>query len=126
MRDRGKHFYEFGAFVVDSSERVLLREGKPVPITLKAFDTLLLLLQNAGHIVEKDALMKAVWPDTVVVENNLNQSIAALRKALGRRAHRCFYIETVPRRGYRFVAQVTLSGRTGIRHRQTTFTSLHF
>jgi len=73
MSNRGEHFYEFGAFVVDEGERALLRKNRPVPITLKAFDTLLLLVRNAGHIVDKDELLRVVWPDTVVEENNLNQ-----------------------------------------------------
>ena len=126
MADGGEHFYEFGAFQVDSSERVLLREGKPVAITLKAFDTLLLLLRNAGHIVGKDALMKAVWPDTVVEENNLNQSIAALRRAFGESAQDGSYIETVPRRGYRFVAPVTSWRRTKFRDRQARVANLRY
>jgi DNA-binding winged helix-turn-helix (wHTH) protein len=124
MSNHGEDPYGFGAFQVDPIERVLLRKGKPVPITLKAFDTLLLLLRNAGHIVEKDALLKAVWPDTVVEENNLNQSISTLRKAFGESARDHSYIETVPRRGYRFVAQVRRWERNGIRSQRPEVTSL--
>src|SRR5712692_4688954 len=98
-----KHLYEFGPFRLDGTERLLLREGAPLPLTGKAFDTLLVLVQHSGHLIEKDELMKTVWPDAIVEENNLTQSVSALRKALGPEHS---YIETVPRLGYRFVALV--------------------
>jgi len=98
-----KHLYEFGPFRLDGTERLLLREGAPLPLTGKAFDTLLVLVQHSGHLIEKDELMKTVWPDAIVEENNLTQSVSALRKALGPEHT---YIETVPRQGYRFVALV--------------------
>src|SRR5262245_5554470 len=78
----------------------------PVPLTPKAFETLLLLVENRGRLVEKEALMKSVWPDSFVEENNLNRSIYILRKALGESSGQSKYIETVPKHGYRFVASV--------------------
>ena len=96
----------FGPFRVDGAERVLLRDGQPVSLTLKAFDVLLLLLENSGHIVEKDQLMDRVWPGTFVEEGNVKATVSMLRKALGDNQDDNRYIETVPRRGYRFVAEV--------------------
>ena len=96
--------YAFGPFLLDTRERRLLREGIAVPLTLKAFDLLHVLVQNQGHLVSKDELMKRVWPDAVVEENNLTVTISALRKALDEGPTDRQYIETVPRRGYRFVA----------------------
>ncbi|HJQ22389.1 MAG TPA: winged helix-turn-helix domain-containing protein [Blastocatellia bacterium] len=107
MPKKPKHFYRFGAFTVDATNRLLMRDGQPVSITLKALDTLLVLLESRGQIVEKDELMRAVWPDAVVEENNLNQQISTLRKLMGEGPDGKPYIETIPRRGYRFVAQVS-------------------
>jgi len=98
-----KHFYEFGPFCLDATDRQFYRSGTLVALTPKAFDTLLTLVQNSGRTLEKDDLMKVVWPDTIVEENNLTQNVSALRKALG---PEYALIETVPRRGYRFVAEV--------------------
>ena len=103
---QAKHFYEFGPFRLDVTERLLLRNGEPVPLPPKVFDTLLALARHSGRVVEKDELMQMVWPDTFVEENNLNQNVSALRKALGEGAGGQKYIETVPKRGYRFVAVV--------------------
>lgn len=96
--------YAFGPFLLDTRERRLLRDGVAVPLTLKAFDLLQVLVQNQGHLVSKDELMRRVWPDAVVEENNLTVTISALRKALDEGPTDRQYIETVPRRGYRFVA----------------------
>ena len=96
-------FYQFGPFRVDVREGLLQRGGVPVPLTPKAFETLVILLQNRGRLVSKDELLKRVWPDTFVEDGNLTFNISALRKALGHGSHER-YIETVPRRGYRFVA----------------------
>ena len=101
-----KHFYEFGPFRVDVANRLLLRDGEPVPLTIKAFDTLLALVENSGQVLEKNELMKRVWPDAVVEENNLTQNVSALRKIIGEDAAGRRYIETLPRRGYRFVGGV--------------------
>jgi DNA-binding winged helix-turn-helix (wHTH) protein/TolB-like protein len=99
-----KHLYEFGPFRLDAGERLLLREGEAVPLTPKAFDLLLVLVAHCGHLMEKEELMKAVWPDSIVEENNLADNIFKLRKALGEGRHGQRFIETVPKRGYRFVA----------------------
>jgi TolB-like protein/DNA-binding SARP family transcriptional activator len=102
-------FYEFGPFRVDASQRLLARDGTPVPLTPKVFDTLLHLVQHCGTALHKDELMRSIWPDTVVEENNLNQNISILRRVLGdcRTEHR--YIATVPGHGYQFVAEVKSS-----------------
>ena len=101
-----KHLLEFGPFRVDCDERLLLRNGEVVPLAPRVFDTLLLLARNSGHALEKDALMKELWPDTFVEEVNLAQHISLLRKALGESPTKPQYIETIPRRGYRFLALV--------------------
>ncbi len=99
--------FEFGDFRLDAERRLLQRrDGAAVPLTAKVFDTLLCLVRASGTVVAKEALMKTIWPDTIVEENNLTQNISALRRILGEnpRTHR--YIVTVPGRGYRFVAAV--------------------
>jgi TolB-like protein/DNA-binding winged helix-turn-helix (wHTH) protein/thioredoxin-like negative regulator of GroEL len=106
MNGERKHFYAFGPFRLDPEERLLLRDGRPVPLAPKVTETLLLLIQNAGHLVDKDELMKRVWPDAFVEEGNLNKNIFLLRKVLGQWNGGLEYIETVPKRGYRFVASV--------------------
>ncbi len=100
------NLYEFGSFQVDAQERLLFRDGNRISLTPKAFDTLLILIDRQGHMVEKDELMNLVWPDTAVEENNLMQNVHAIRKALGENSHEQKYIETLPRRGYRFIAEV--------------------
>lgn len=100
------HFFRFGEFALDTDQRVLLRDGKPVALTPKVFDTLLILVANNGRIVEKDELMNRLWPDTFVEEANLASNIKQLRKSLGDDARQPVYIETVARRGYRFIAPV--------------------
>jgi serine/threonine protein kinase/TolB-like protein/Flp pilus assembly protein TadD len=102
-----KHFYAFGPFRLDSEKRVLVREGMPVPLAPKAAEALLMLVQNAGRQVDKDDLMKRVWPDAFVEEGNLNKNIFVLRKVLGEWDGGREYIETVPKRGFRFVAPVS-------------------
>jgi DNA-binding winged helix-turn-helix (wHTH) protein/pimeloyl-ACP methyl ester carboxylesterase len=98
--------YEFGAFRLEVGERRLLCDGRPVPLTAKVFDTLRVLVEHAGRLLTKDELMQTLWPDTVVEENNLNHNVSVLRRALGDQATGQSYIETVPRAGYRFVAEV--------------------
>ncbi len=95
--------YEFGAFHLDPAERKLMRGKEIVPLTPKAFDTLLLLVRNSGHLLEKDDLIRMLWPDAFVEEGSLSNNIFLLRKALGADPE---FIETVPRRGYRFVGAV--------------------
>jgi DNA-binding winged helix-turn-helix (wHTH) protein/Tol biopolymer transport system component len=110
MGGQTRHFYAFGPFRLDSQERVLLRDGQPISVNPKALETLLILVKNAGHLVEKEELMRQVWPDAFVEEGNLTKNIFFLRKALGGGDEGEEYIETVPRRGYRFRAKVqTLS-----------------
>jgi len=104
MSGTRRQSYEFGSFKVDGLERVLFRDNVPVSLTQKGFDLLLLLIENSGHVVEKDRLMKEIWPDTFVEESNLTQNISVLRKVLQDDGHQ--YIQTVPRRGYRFVGHL--------------------
>lgn len=106
MTEREKEIYEFGPFRLDAAEHVLLREGRPVPLVPKALTTLITLVEQRGRLVKKEELMQRIWPDTVVEENNLNKYISALRKALGEANDGQRYIETVPTRGYRFIAEV--------------------
>src|SRR5918911_3182254 len=106
MSKQARRFYAFGAFRIDAGERVLFDERGVVPLTPKAFDTLLALVENSGHVIGKEELMRKVWPDSFVEENNLAQNISMLRKALGEDGGGQKYIETVPKRGYRFAAEV--------------------
>jgi len=108
MARQEQHLYAFGPFQVDSANRFLLRDSKPLPLTPKAFDILLLLVENHGQVLEKDRIMQAVWPDSFVEEANLTQHISTLRKVLGESPDHHDFIETIPRRGYRFVAPVSL------------------
>ena len=100
MDDLDPQNYNFGAFGITAGKRLLLKNGEPVALTPKAFDTLLYLVENRGRVVSKDELMTAVWPDTVVEENNLNQNISTLRRALGENPGDNQYIATVPGKGY--------------------------
>src|SRR5205814_9519756 len=114
MAEQESHFYAFGRIRLKTAERVLLREGELVPLTPKVFDILLTLVEKGGQVVEKDDLMKRVWPSTFVEEGNLTQNVSLLRKALGESPSGPQFIETVPRRGYRFVAPVNkISGTNG-------------
>lgn len=100
--------YDFGPFRLDAGERRLLRDGLPVPLTPKAFDLLHLLVRNSGHLLTKDELMRSLWPDSVVEENNLTVNMSLVRRALGESRNAVgHYIETVPKTGYRFVGPVT-------------------
>jgi|SRR5579863_406551 len=106
IEHENKRLYEFGAFRLDASERVLARQGKRIPLAPKTFDTLLILVQSGGRVLSKDQLMKTLWPNSFVEENNLTQNISALRRALGEGPAEQEYIETVPKLGYRFVSEV--------------------
>lgn len=99
-------FYEFGPFRVDARERTVSRNGERVPLTPKVFDTLLVLLESAGRILTKEELMQRVWPETAVEESNLARNVSTLRRSLGRERDEPQYIETIPWRGYRFVADI--------------------
>ncbi len=106
MSHKINHLYEFGLFRLDAGERLLLRDGESVPLTPKAFDLLLALVERHGRLTEKNELLKLVWPDTFVEEANLSYNISLIRKALGDGENGQKLIETVPKRGYRFVAVV--------------------
>lgn len=101
-----KHFYQFGPFCLDPVKRRLLRDGEVVKLNPKAFETLLALIEQRGKTIEKEELLKKVWAGVAVEENNLNQSITALRKSLGDSRQESQYIATIPGIGYRFVADV--------------------
>jgi DNA-binding winged helix-turn-helix (wHTH) protein len=98
--------YEFGTFRLDIGERLLLRDGHPVRLRSKVFETLCVLVGNSGHLLGKNELIRAIWPDAIVEENNLDHNISTLRRALGEGINGQKYIETVPRKGYRFTAAV--------------------
>lgn len=106
MSPESKQIFEFADFRLDLSEKILLREGEAVALTPKAFDTLAVLVENAGRLMEKDELMRKIWQDRFVEEGNLAFNVKVLRKALGDNAAEPQFIETVQRRGYRFIAEV--------------------
>jgi DNA-binding winged helix-turn-helix (wHTH) protein/TolB-like protein/tetratricopeptide (TPR) repeat protein len=101
-----KTLYEFDRFRFDPADRLLLEEGRPVPLTPKALEILFVLVQNGNRLTTKEELMRKVWPDSFVEEANLTVNISALRKILGETADGRQYIETVPKSGYRFVVPV--------------------
>lgn len=111
MANQGKELYEFGPFRLDPEKRLLLRDNVPVPLQLKAFETLLVLVRSHQQVVLKEELMQAVWPDTFVEESNLAQNIFVLRKTLaanGGIPGNQRYIATIPGRGYRFAENVRI------------------
>jgi DNA-binding winged helix-turn-helix (wHTH) protein len=99
--------YGFGPFRLEVGERRLSCDGRAVPLRTKVFETLRVLVEHSGRLLTKQELMQSIWPDTIVEENNLNHNISTLRRALGEHPTGQEYIETVPRVGYRFVAEVT-------------------
>src|SRR2546427_5439768 len=106
MSTETARFYEFGNFRLDPSAKILFCENKPVALTPKVFDTLQVFVEHAGRLLEKDELMQKIWQDRFVEESNLTFNIKMLRRALKDDAHEPRFIETVPRRGYRFIAEV--------------------
>jgi DNA-binding winged helix-turn-helix (wHTH) protein/Flp pilus assembly protein TadD len=112
LSDAQPHVYEFGDFRVDSGRRILFRDADQVPLTPKVFDTLVLLIENHGQVLDKKDLMSAIWPDTVVEENNLNQNVSTLRRIFGETRGENRYIATVPGKGYCFTAEVRISQAT--------------
>jgi DNA-binding winged helix-turn-helix (wHTH) protein/TolB-like protein len=100
--------YEFGPFHLDPSERQLTRAGQVMPLTPKVFDTLLLFVENSNLLLTKDEMIRRLWPDSFVEEGNLAQNVSMLRRALGEQPNGKPYIETVPKRGYRFAVEVRL------------------
>ena len=103
-------FYEFDRFRIDTKRRLLMRDGEPIALKAKALDTLVLLVQHAGRLLEKEELMNRLWPDTAVEEANLTQNVFEVRKTLGEVPGEQRFIATVARRGYRFVADVRAIG----------------
>jgi DNA-binding winged helix-turn-helix (wHTH) protein/TolB-like protein/Tfp pilus assembly protein PilF len=101
--------YEFGPFRLEPEEQVLLRDGKPTLLTPKAFDLLVFLVRNRGRLVTKDQILEAVWAGSFVEEANIAVLVSSLRKALGEKEAETRYIETVPKKGYRFTAPVSLA-----------------
>jgi TolB-like protein/DNA-binding winged helix-turn-helix (wHTH) protein/Flp pilus assembly protein TadD len=110
VNDTPTHIYEFGPFRVDPRKRLLLHNGNQVRLPAKAFEILLVLLEGEGRLVEKDELMRRVWPDAVVEENNLTVNMSALRRCLTESPGEHRYVVTVPGRGYQFVADVRQLG----------------
>lgn len=106
MPTTSRPVYFFGPFALHAAKRLLFRHRDIVPLTSKAFDTLLALVENARKVLTKDELLQRVWPDAVVEESNLTQTIFMLRKALGEKVKEHLFIVTVPKRGYCFVAEV--------------------
>lgn len=106
MTRQVRHLYEFGPFRIDPGERLLLLEGEPVHLPPKAFDTLVVLIESPNCLIEKTELMRAVWADRFVEESNLTVTISMLRRMLGDNGHKHKYIQTVARRGYRFVGDL--------------------
>ena len=106
MSSSPRIFYEFGPFQLDPVRCLLRRDGETVPLTLKVFRILLVLVQNSERVISKEELIEQVWPNTYVEEGNLTQNIFVLRKALGESPNDRRYIMTIPGQGYRFVADV--------------------
>jgi len=109
------HLYEFGPFRLDATERLLLRDEQHVHLPPKALETLLVLVENGGHVIDKDELIRKVWPDTFVEEVNLAKNVSCLRKILGGGPAEQ-YIETIPKRGYRFVGGVKEVWQENVAH----------
>src|ERR1700687_2904498 len=102
--------YGFGDFRLDAGKRLLIRsDGKPVPLTPKAYETLAYLVEHTGSVISKDELMQGIWPGTAVEENNLTQNISLLRRALGEERGEHRFISTIPGRGYQFIAPVSIA-----------------
>src|ERR1044072_7684056 len=106
MSQQGNRYYEFGEFRLDAHKRVLLKNNEPIHLTHKIFEVLLVLIENSGRVLEKEELMQRVWEGTIVEEANLKNSISTLRKALGEERGASHYIQTLPKRGYKFIAPV--------------------
>src|SRR5579863_9128963 len=110
MERKEQSVYEFGPFVLDTAQHLLLRDRQPVPLTPKTYDTLLVLVENRGRMLSKNELMRAIWPESFVEESNLTVQISAIRKTLGDDEP---YIVTIPGRGYRFGIEVREIRRSG-------------
>lgn len=110
MPSQLRQLYEFGPFILDTAEQLLLRDGEPVPLTPKAYETLRVLVENSGHVVEKEKFFQTIWAGAFVEDGSLTVNISLLRKVLGKNEKGQQYIETLPRRGYRFAAKVKVLG----------------
>src|SRR5262249_34543791 len=106
MSRQVNYFYEFGPFRLDPKEHTLLRRGQPIPLRPKVFDILLVLIENRGHLVDKEQLMSLVWTEHFVIDGNINKNISIISRAFGESDNGQQFIETVPKRGYRFIADV--------------------
>jgi DNA-binding winged helix-turn-helix (wHTH) protein len=106
MSEQSGRVYEFGPFVLDPDRDILLKGGEPVALPPKAFALLVALVRAGGRTVTKDEILREIWPDTAVEEQNVGQNIHLVRKALSDEADRPSYVVTVPRRGYRFAAAI--------------------
>jgi DNA-binding winged helix-turn-helix (wHTH) protein len=116
MTEPNRERFQFDAFRLDAAEHLLLRDGEPVPLEPKVFETLLVLIRHDRRLVGKEELMRAVWPDSFVEDSNLTRNISVLRRALSPNDGVPQYIETVPKCGYRFVGEVrTLAGEGAAR-----------
>lgn len=113
MSKDGERLYDFGPFRLDAENHTLAREGRPVTLTRKALEMLIVLVEHGGDVLAKEELLRRLWPDTTVEESNLTQNVYMIRQALGEAAGQQTYIETIPKRGYRFVAGVTGVARNG-------------
>jgi DNA-binding winged helix-turn-helix (wHTH) protein len=122
-----KHFYQFGSFRLNQAERLLLLADRPMPLEPKAFDLLVVLLKQSGNLMEKDELMRQVWPDSFVEEVNLARNISLLRKVLAQGFAEQVCIETVPKHGYRFLPSVSevCDEQTELVIERTTTANLH-
>jgi len=112
MPSQAKEVFEFGKFRLNATDRVLFHGELVVRLMPKAVETLLILIQHQGQVVSKEKLLRTLWPDVIVEENNLSQHISTLRKTLGEDGQGNGYIETIPKRGYRFAAEVTVASNT--------------
>jgi DNA-binding winged helix-turn-helix (wHTH) protein/TolB-like protein/Flp pilus assembly protein TadD len=125
MNQRPLSFYEFGAFRINVTERLLQRGNELVPLSPKVFDTLLILVENHGHVVEKKELMQLLWPDTFVEESSLTQNISLLRRALTGTESDRQYVETIPKRGYRFIGDVSHTEESSAQTSDSGNSSVH-
>jgi DNA-binding winged helix-turn-helix (wHTH) protein len=107
MLEQKQQIYAFDNFRLDVRNRELLCDGRPVTLPAKAFDMLVVLIENGGRLIEKDELFSRIWPDQIVEESNLTVQVSAIRKALGERKENPHYITTVPGHGYRFIGSLT-------------------
>lgn len=116
MMDKKQEIYEFGSFLLNIAEQRLSRHGTPIHLKPKVFELLTIFVQNDGQILTKDELLRWLWADRFVEEHNITVSVSELRQALGENRNEPLYIETIPRRGYRFIAKVKRIEATGFHH----------